>query len=93
MSTVVIINKNKKPVTSTIEIAINRSNTIISSNKLIEFPQKNDSKVPENKRNVEIFRDPKLYHLLEHEFNPNNVAGSPPNTFISILQQRMDCYY
>ena len=36
--------------------------------------------------------NPNLVHLLEQEFNPYNVAGTPPNAFISILKQRMDCY-
>lgn len=61
--------------------------------KLIEFPKKTDTSNKQQNPITGTLSNPKLYNLLEQEFNPHNIAGSPPNAFISVLKQRMDCYY
>jgi len=73
-------------------------NDIQSPKKLIDFPQRNDTtyktQIPINSQPpASILSNPNLYHLLVKEFNPHNVASSPPNAFISVLKQRMDCYF
>ena len=80
-----------------------KSETASSLKKVtsVEFPQKDESyeRPVHDNSEYNVFsafannRNADSYSLSEEEFNPHNVAGSPPNAFISTLKQRMGCYY
>lgn len=63
----------------------------------VEFPQKDELYEKSNRINEysEIGGGANAgdsYSLSVEEFNPHNVAGSPPNMFISMLEKRMGTY-
>ena len=92
MSTGLIETKNRKTETMKITKTLKKVTSV-------EFPQKDELYQNPIKDNSEynacgIFSNQTdTYSLSEEEFNPHNVAGSPPNAFISTLKQRMGCYY
>ena len=64
--------------------------TTIEQN-IIDFPKK---KVIQKTNKIPIANSSPNYDVFnaEDRFDPN-IASSPPNVFINILQQRMDVYY
>ena len=82
------INIVNKPKTQ------NKNTDFISPKRGIKFPKKIDTYAANHyKSDANSEPNSPTYHLLEQEFNPHNVASSPPDAFISLLKQRMDCYF
>ena len=98
MSTGLTETKNRKTKTTETTKTMETTKTLKKTTS-VEFPQKDELYEKRDKDCSEYneygasSNQPDTYGLSEEEFNPHNVAGSPPNAFISTLKQRMDCYF
>lgn len=95
---------NQQTTTTNLNKELNNINKIKLYNFNQNFVEKPDLKIelprPKNEKNIviirknETFRD-NIYmiHPDNGIFDPNNISGTPPNSFMNDLIKRMDTYY
>jgi hypothetical protein len=92
---------NQQLVTNNLNEELNKNTNKIKSYNFIENPDlKIELPRPKNGKNIvvtrkkETFRD-SIYIIQPDNgiFDPNNISGTPPNSFMNDLKKRMDSYY